>query len=166
MQPEPPPTGAMEAMQIASQNLKAVLGMYDPNQMPGVKSGKAINAEQQQTDTSNFHFYDNLTQSIAFAWRQGLDIMPKILDTERVMRIIGEDGRASLVTVNEGKDMGAALGAGEPSWKAAIAGLGTDMTSGLTTSAQTGYIMAALNSKMIREGLRELLESVPTDRAN
>lgn len=107
-QPEPPPAGAIEAAMGASQNLRSVLGVYDPNQMPGVKSGKAINAEQQQTDTSNFHFYDNLTQSIAFAWRQGLDIIPRILDTERVMRIIGDDGRPSLVTVNEGKDTGAA----------------------------------------------------------
>lgn len=101
--PEPPPAGLIEASMMASQNLSRVLGIYDPgiSQSKNHKSDKTINAEDQQTDQSNFQYYDNLTRSIKHAGRIALGWIPKYFDTERVMRIIGEDGRPDMVTVNE-----------------------------------------------------------------
>jgi len=100
--PEPPPPGFIEASMLASQNLSKVLGIYDPgiSQSRLHKSDKTINAEDQQTDQSNFHFYDNLTRSISHGGRIALGWIPKIFDTERVMRIIGEDGRPGMETIN------------------------------------------------------------------
>jgi Phage P22-like portal protein len=102
LQPEPPPAGWMEARVLASQNLQKVMGMFDPAvraQEP--KSGRAIRAEQGQSEMSNSHGYDNLTRSIKHTWRIGLSWFPSIYDTQRVQRIIGEDGRPALVTLNE-----------------------------------------------------------------
>lgn len=103
--PEPPPAGAIQAAMMASQNLQRVLGVYDPGvtQSRMHKSAQTINAEEQQTDTSNFHYYDNLTRSLKHAGRIILGWCPVVYDTQRVLRIIGADGRPDQVTVNEKK---------------------------------------------------------------
>lgn len=101
--PEPPPAGFIEATMMASQNLSRVLGIYDPGitQSRQHKSDKTINAEDQQTDQSNFQYYDNLTRSMKHVGRIALGWIPIVYDTERVIRIIGEDGRPDLTTINE-----------------------------------------------------------------
>lgn len=100
--PEPPPEGIITASAAVNQDLMSVLGIYDPSQLnQGNLSGKAINGQQQQADMSNFHFYDNLTRSIRHTGKIILDLIPKIYDSERVMRIIGEDGKPRLETINQ-----------------------------------------------------------------
>jgi hypothetical protein len=103
MQPEPPPAGAIEASELVSNDLQAVLGVYDPaiGKPSGLKSGVALRSEQMQSDQSNFHLYDNFTRAVKYAGRIILDLLPHIYDTERVMRIIGEDGKPDLVTINQ-----------------------------------------------------------------
>ena len=110
LQPEPPPEGIMVAAGAISDDLQTVLGIFDPAQkMPGNLSGKALNGQQQQVDLSNFHFYDNMTRSIKHTGKILLDLIPKIYDTQRVMRIIGVDGRADMVTINEKSAIGEVL---------------------------------------------------------
>ena len=110
LQPEPPPEGIMVAAGAISDDLQTVLGIFDPAQkMPGNISGKALNGQQQQVDLSNFHFYDNMTRSIKHTGKILLDLIPKIYDTQRVMRIIGVDGRADMVTINEKTAIGEVL---------------------------------------------------------
>ena len=102
--PEQPPTGAMAAMQSMNLDLQAVIGIYDPNQLPqGIQSGKAIQGQQMQSDMTNMHYYDNLTRSIRQVGRIILDLIPKIYDTQRAMRIIGDDGKPEIMTINERK---------------------------------------------------------------
>jgi hypothetical protein len=104
LQPEPPPAGVMAASALINQDIATLMGIYDPSQqMPGNISGKALNGQQQQVDLTNFDFYDNLTKSIAQVGKIILDLIPKIYDTQRVMRIIGDDGKPDLVTINEAK---------------------------------------------------------------
>jgi hypothetical protein len=102
LQPEPPPAGIVTATQGMSNDLMTVVGIYDPSQLPqGNISGKALNGQQQQVDMVNFHYYDNLTRSIAYCGRIILDLIPKIYDTERVMRIIGADEKPEIITLNQ-----------------------------------------------------------------
>jgi len=102
IQPEPPPAGMVTALQGLNSDLMAVIGIYDPSQLPnGNQSGKALNGMQQQTDMTNFHYYDNLTRSIRQTGRIILDLIPHIYDKQRIMRIIGADGKGELVTINE-----------------------------------------------------------------
>lgn len=102
IQPEPPPDGIMVASTAIADDLKTVLGIFDPAQMlPGNLSGKALQGQQQQVDLSNFHFYDNMTRSIKQTGKIILDLIPKIYDTQRVLRIIGVDGKPDLVSINE-----------------------------------------------------------------
>jgi hypothetical protein len=102
LQPEPPPAGVMSALQGMNQDLQAVVGIFDPAQLPqGMQSGKSLQGQQQQADMTNFHYYDNLTRSIRQTGRIILDLIPKIYDRERVMRIIGNDGKPEMVTINQ-----------------------------------------------------------------
>lgn len=102
VQPEPPPAGILSLLAGADNALQKVVGIFDPavrSQEP--KSGKAIQAEKMQSEMSNFHGYDNLTRSIKHTGRIILSWVPTVYDTERVLRIIGVDGRENLVTVNQ-----------------------------------------------------------------
>lgn len=102
LQPEPPPAGIMAAAQSMTTDLMQVVGIFDPAQLPqGNVSGKAIQGQQQQVDMTNFHYYDNLTRSIRQTGRIILDLIPKIYDKERVMRIIGDDGKPEILTINQ-----------------------------------------------------------------
>jgi hypothetical protein len=90
------------AAQSVNNDMQAIMGIFDPNQMPtGNISGKALNGQQQQIDLTNFDYYDNLTRSLCHVGKIILDLIPKIYDTERVMRIIGDDGKPDLLTVNQ-----------------------------------------------------------------
>jgi hypothetical protein len=110
LQPEPPPAGVMEAAAAISNDLQMVLGILDPNQLPsGNISGKALQGQQSQTDLSNFHFYDNMTRSIRHTGKIILDLIPKIYDTQRVMRIIGSDGQPDMTTINQKSEVGEVL---------------------------------------------------------
>ena len=85
-----------------SNDLQTVMGIFDPSQqLPGNMSGKALSGQQNQVDLSNFHFYDNMTRSIKQTGKIILDLIPKIYDTQRVMRIIGADGKPDMVTIND-----------------------------------------------------------------
>ena len=102
IQPEAPPAGIMAAAEGVNSDMQAILGIFDPNQMAtGNISGKALNGQQQQIDLTNFHYYDNLTRSIKHTARIILDLVPKIYDQARVMRIIGDDGKPDLVEINK-----------------------------------------------------------------
>jgi len=104
LQPEPPPTGVMAAAQTINQDIATLMGIYDPSQqLPGNMSGKALNGQQQQVDLTNFDFYDNLTKSIQHTGKIILDLIPHVYDSQRVMRIIGPDGKPDLVNINEAK---------------------------------------------------------------
>ena len=102
IQPEPPPAGIVAAIGAMDNDIQSVIGVFDPAQLnTGNVSGKALNGQQQQADMSTWHFYDNLTRSIRWTGKIILDLIPHIYDSERVMRIIGVDGKPSLETINQ-----------------------------------------------------------------
>jgi hypothetical protein len=102
LQPEPPPVGITTALAGLNADLMAVVGIYDPSMLPqGNQSGKAIQGQQMQTDMTNFHYYDNLTRSIKQTGRIILDLIPSVYDKERCLRIIGDDGKGEMVTINQ-----------------------------------------------------------------
>jgi len=65
-----------------------------------VKSGRAIKAETNQSERSNYHFYDNQTRSMKHTGRICIDLVQKIFDVPRVACIIGDDGKTDLVQLN------------------------------------------------------------------
>jgi Phage P22-like portal protein len=98
------PAGFSEAAQSAQQDLMAVAGMpHEPGaDTPGaVVSGVALRKRQALSDIGHFQYYDNQTQAIAQIGRICLDYIPVYLSTERMQRILGDDGVPSMVKINE-----------------------------------------------------------------
>lgn len=100
---EPAVQAITAAKMQAADDLKATTGIYDSalGSESSEKSGKAILARQNQTHTSNFHFGDNLSRAIKHLLRIILDLIPKIYDAPRIVRIVSESGEHSLVKINQ-----------------------------------------------------------------
>lgn len=81
---------AREDVQASLGMFKASLGKEQPNQ-----SGKAILALTRESDTGTFHFNDNQSISIQHGGRIMVDLIPKIYDTPRIVKILGEDGKVN-----------------------------------------------------------------------
>ena len=64
------------------------------------RTGRAILARQRESDTGTYHYVDNLARAVRHVTRQLVDLIPKIYDTQRIARIIGEDGESSMVKLN------------------------------------------------------------------
>lgn len=100
---EPPVQAVSNARMLASEDLKATTGIYDAalGNRSNENSGIAIQRRNAQSQTSNFHFVDNLSRSLKHAGRILVDLIPKIYDAPRAARILGEDGEQEIIRVNE-----------------------------------------------------------------
>lgn len=117
-QRQPPadvPNGMLAMALHASENIKKTTGIYDASL--GAKSnetsGKAIVARQREGDVGNFHFTDNLNRSRRHAGRCIINMLPKVYDTERAVRILGDDDSATYTTINKPNLTGEKNEAGE-----------------------------------------------------
>lgn len=100
--PPETPVALMNEAERASEDMKATTGIYDA--ALGAKgnetSGRAILARQHEGDTSNYHYSDNLERALHYAGRVLIDLIPKIYDSERVIRIVGDDDEEDFVPIN------------------------------------------------------------------
>jgi hypothetical protein len=106
-QPPMAQTGLIQAKMGASDDLKATTGQYDSSlgATSNERSGKAILAREKQGDTGTYHFVDNLARGVRHITRMIVELAPKIYDTERIARIIGEDGEVSIAKMNPQQPM-------------------------------------------------------------
>jgi hypothetical protein len=98
-----PPTGVMQGAVNAQQDLMSTVGIYEAGlgQRSNETSGRAILARQREGDVGTYHFIDNMTRAIEQCGRILIDLIPKIYDTPRMLRILGEDGSEKMMTVNQ-----------------------------------------------------------------
>lgn len=91
-----------EAM-LASDDIKSTSGKYDASlgAAGNETSGKAINARQRQGDIGTFVFVDNHVHGITYLGRVLIDMIPRVMDGERVIRLLGEDGKETWATINK-----------------------------------------------------------------
>ena len=101
-QPPMASSGLLQAKSGAAEDIKSTTGQYNASLGMGSneRSGKAILARQREGDVGTFHYGDNLTRGVRHVARQLIDLIPKIYDTQRVARIIGEDGETKMVKIN------------------------------------------------------------------
>lgn len=96
------PVALVQALQIAGENIKGVTGIYDASlgAHGNETSGKAINARQRQGEIATFNYMDNMAKGIRRTWEILVDLVPKIYDTPRSVRILGADGAEDYAKVN------------------------------------------------------------------
>lgn len=101
--PAPVPQGAFTEAQVAVDDMKATTGIYDASlgNRGNETSGRAIIARQKEGDVATYAFTDNLSRSIAYAGRIIVDLIPKIYDTERIVRIRNTDDTEQFTPINK-----------------------------------------------------------------
>ncbi|TDR34343.1 portal protein [Aquamicrobium defluvii] len=94
--------GALQEALNASDDMKAIVGMYDASlgARSNETSGRAILARQREGDISTFHFTDNLARAIRHTGRILIDLIPHVYSAERIIRVIGEDGSEDRKQIN------------------------------------------------------------------
>lgn len=102
-QPAPQiPAALLTLKQEAVEGLRATTNVYpsstgaDANEISGV----AIHKRDAQGDTANFHYVDNGNHSIAYCGKQLIDLIPKVYDGQRIVRVLGEDDAEEMVEIN------------------------------------------------------------------
>lgn len=95
--------GALQEALNASDDMKAIIGMYDASlgARSNETSGKAIMARQREGDIATFHFIDNLSRAIRHVGKIIIDLIPHVYNTPRVIRVLGEDKKEKTVQVNQ-----------------------------------------------------------------
>jgi hypothetical protein len=86
----------------ALHDLEASIGMYQANlgAPSNEQSGVAIDARKQQGEASTSHFPQNLSASLGQVGRVIMQMVPKLIDTKRVQRIMGIDMTPASITVD------------------------------------------------------------------
>lgn len=110
--PGPPQRTGAPSVQTAliAQRQNAALDIYattgiEPASLgnsPELKSGKAIIAQQKMGDRGSFVYADNLNKSIEYTGEILVDLIPRIYDTDRVIRVLNIDGTSEEITIGKG----------------------------------------------------------------
>jgi len=111
------PAGIVTAKLNTIEDMKGITGMWNASlgQSGQERSGRAILAQQKEGETSNYHFIDNIRIAITHAGVIINQWLPVIYDSERVEKILGEDGDESTINLNGQDDEGneVTFGSGE-----------------------------------------------------
>ena len=93
----PVPEGFSRDMQIAEHDIQAAMGMFNASlgERSNETSGVAIKQRRQTGDAATFHFQDNLNRAVRRIGVILVDLFPKVYDSKRVIRMLGEDAKAT-----------------------------------------------------------------------
>lgn len=105
-QRQTPPVFSQGWAQLSAENaddMKATTGIYDSSlgQRSNETSGIAIARRDAQADVGTYVYHANLELAIQLTGKILIDLIPKIYDTERVIRILGEDDSEKMVRINQ-----------------------------------------------------------------
>lgn len=96
-------SGHIQDSMQAVDDIKAATGIYDSSlgARSNETSGRAILARQREGDVGTFVFTDNLSKSIQHVGQILCEMIPKIYDSERVAKIMFQDGSEDFVQLNQ-----------------------------------------------------------------
>tara|TARA_R110000868_G_C10972546_1_gene770349 strand:- start:10716 stop:12824 length:2109 start_codon:yes stop_codon:yes gene_type:complete len=96
-------TALLQQIQQAATDIHSTTGIEPASlgNSPELKSGKAIVAQQTMGDRGSFIYTDNLAKSIEFTGEILVDLIPKIYDSTRIVRVLGLDGSSESVEINQ-----------------------------------------------------------------
>ena len=97
------PVALIQEMQISSDDIKSTTGIFDASlgNRSNEASGVAIRTRQAQGEIATFNFMDNLSKGVRRTWEICIDLVPRIYDTARSVRVLGRDGSDDYVEVNK-----------------------------------------------------------------
>lgn len=95
--------GLLQQAAIAGQDIQQATGVFEAStgDLPEQRSGRAVIALQQEADLGQSLFMDNMAGAIEHTGRVIIGIIPKYYDTQRIVRLRGEDDSVRFVEVNK-----------------------------------------------------------------
>lgn len=89
------PTAQVQMLQLSVEEMRAASGQQNANFgiRSEAQSGIGIQRLKAQGEIATFHFPDNLSRALNYEMRVLIDLIPKIYDSKRVIRILGLDGK-------------------------------------------------------------------------
>lgn len=102
VQPPIVPEALIKGRQMSEADLMMVTGQYQAQmgENENAKSGKAISERQAQGDNVTYHFNDGIAMMIRHVGKMLVDLIPKVYDTPRLMKIMSEDNTEQDVQVD------------------------------------------------------------------
>lgn len=98
------PTAQVQLLQLSTEQMRAASGQQNSNF--GIKSeassGIGIQRLKVQGEIATFHFPDNLARAMRYEGMVLLDLIQKVYDTPRVVRILGLDGKEEHAKLDPG----------------------------------------------------------------
>jgi hypothetical protein len=100
---EPPIAAMTEAASMEIDEMKASAGIFDASlgAQSNEQSGIALQRRQQQSSITNLHFLDNLERAFKKGGAIMAEVIPKVYDTPRMVRILGQDEAPKVVKINQ-----------------------------------------------------------------
>lgn len=160
----PPPVssqGIAEGIQLAVEDMKGTIGIYDAGlgQRSNETSGKAIIARQREGDVATFLYVDNWNLAIMYTGKILIDMIPHTYDTERKIRIMGEDGKVDLKDIN--KPIGVVQIDPETGEPTQVQHTQNDVTIGAYDVVLDSGPSYSTKREEAKEGMREFIQSSP-----
>lgn len=99
------PNGAMTMLSLADNDIPDSIGMPEATlgEPSNERSGRAITQRAIRGEQAVFHFPDNLRRTLMQMTRDLIDIVPKVYDTERIVRIREYEGRELPIKINQSR---------------------------------------------------------------
>ena len=101
-QPAVMPSAQVQLLQLSTEEMRGASGQQNANF--GIKSeassGVGIQRLKAQGEVATYHFMDNHARALRYEAKILIDLIGKIYDTKRVVRILGLDGKPQTATLD------------------------------------------------------------------
>ncbi|MCP5019811.1 MAG: hypothetical protein GY938_31675, partial [Ketobacter sp.] len=96
------PIALIQESQISAEEINMVTGIYqaDVGGASASTSGRHEIAKQHAGSLATFNYQDNLANAVEYTYEILIDLIPKVYDTQRSIRVLGADDAEKFVTVN------------------------------------------------------------------
>lgn len=160
VQPAVSSQGINEGVIQANQDMMAVIGIYDASlgNKSNETSGVAIQARQREGDNGTYVYLSNFTRAVRQTGKILIDLIPHVYDTQRTIRIMGEDGALDTLTINQERDH-AGLPIIDP--KTGQPTTLNDVTVGAYDVVAEEGASYSTKREEARDGMLEMLRAVP-----
>lgn len=107
VQPPVSSQGILDGLTMAKEDLRSVIGIYDASlgKQSNETSGRAILARQREGDVGSYLYIDNFARAVRQTGNIINDLIPHVYDTERTIRIMGEDGKIDVLEINKAQGL-------------------------------------------------------------
>lgn len=101
-QPPAPPAAMWEEAKIAAEDMHATSGIYPAalGAKSNETSGKAIEARQRESDTTNYVYFDNANQALQRCGEILVSMIQEVYDGDRSVSVMDVEGNQGRVRIN------------------------------------------------------------------